>query len=307
MGMSDFYGSSHEGESVATIHAAMERGITLLDTGDFYGMGHNELLLNRALGGGARERAFIQVKFGARRDPEGRFLGFDASPAALKTALAYTLRRLGSDHVDLYQPARLDRRVPIEETVGAIAELVQQGYVRHIGLSEMSAETIRRAHATHPISQLQIEYSLITRTLEGPILQTARELGISVTAYGVLSRGLLSDSAMQAGDDQRGRFPRLQGANLEHNRSLLSSLERIAQEHGATVAQLAIAWTLSRGEDIIPLIGARTRERLAEALGSLELVLDPAALRRVEEAIPIDQVRGERYDEHAMASLDSER
>jgi len=308
MGMSDFYGSSDAGESIATIHAAMERGISLLDTGDFYRMGHNELLLARALRGSGRERAFIQVKFGAQRDPRGRFLGFDARPAAVKTALAYTLRRLGTDHVDLYQPARLDRSVPIEETVGAIAELVREGYVRHIGLSEVSAETIRRAHATHPISQLQIEYSLIARTLEGPILDTVRELGIAVTAYGVLSRGLISDSrTLGAGDDQRGRFPRLQGPNLEHNRSLLAPLEQLARELGATVAQLAIAWTLSRGEDIIPLLGARTRERLAEALGSLELELDAVTLRRVQEAIPIDQVRGERYDEHAMAALDSER
>jgi aryl-alcohol dehydrogenase-like predicted oxidoreductase len=307
MEMSDFYGSSDERESVATIHAAMEHGITLLDTGDFYGMGHNELLIARALRGGARERAFIQVKFGAKRDPNGRFLGFDASPAAVKTSLAYTLRRLGTDHVDLYQPARLDRGVPIEDTVGAIAELVQEGHVRHIGLSEVSAETIRRAHAAHPISQLQIEYSLITRTLEGPILDRVRELGIGVTAYGVLSRGLISESGMLgAGDDQRGRFPRLDGANLVHNRSLLGPLERVADELGATVAQLAIAWTLSRGEDIIPLIGARTRARLAEALGSLEIVLDPATLERVDEAIPIDHVRGERYDEHAMASLNSE-
>jgi aryl-alcohol dehydrogenase-like predicted oxidoreductase len=307
MGMSDFYGSSNEAESIATIHEAMDRGMTLLDTGDFYGMGHNEMLIGRALAGGLRERALIAVKFGAQRGPDGRFMGFDASPAAAKTALAYTLRRLGTDHVDLYQPARLDPRVPIEETVGAIAEMVQSGHVRQIGLSEVGAATIRRAHAVHPISQLQIEYSLITRTLEGEILDTTRELGISVTAYGVLSRGLISDTAgLGTGDDQRARFPRLQGENLEHNRSILTGLRALAQEHGASIAQLAIAWVLSRGEDIIPLIGARTRGRLQEALGALDLELGPEDLARIESALPAVEIHGTRYDEHAMGGLDSE-
>ena len=307
MGMSDFYGSSDEAESIATIHEAMDRGVTLLDTGDFYGMGHNEMLIARALAGGRRERAFIAVKFGAQRGPDGRFMGFDASPAALKTALSYSLRRLGTDHVDLYQPARLDPRVPIEETVGAISELVQSGHVRHIGLSEVSAATIRRAHAVHPISELQIEYSLITRTLEGDILQATRELGVSVTAYGILSRGLISDTAgLGGGDDQRARFPRLHPENLEHNRAIMGGLRELAAEHGASIAQLAIAWVLSRGQDIIPLIGARTRARLQEALGALELELGPEDLARIESALPAGEILGTRYDEHAMGGLDSE-
>ncbi len=308
MGMSDVYGPSDEQESIATIHEALDHGITLIDTGDFYGMGHNEMLISRALAGGRREGAVIAVKFGAQRGPEGGFLGFDGSPAALKTALSYTLRRLGTDHVDVYQPARLDPRVPIEETIGAIAEMVQAGYVRHIGLSEVGAETIRRAHAVHPISELQIEYSLISRTPEGPILQATRELGISVTAYGVLSRGLISDtSSIGEGRDARGRFPRLSGENLAHNRELLGELRGVAEERDATLAQLAIAWVLSRGKDIIPLIGARRRAQLAEALGALELELSGEDLARIEAAIPSDQIRGTRYDEHAMAGLDSER
>jgi len=307
MGMSDVYGSADETESIATIHEAMERGVTLLDTGDFYGMGHNEMLISRALAGGRRERAFIAVKFGAQRGPGGAFLGFDASPAALKTALSYTLRRLGTDHVDLYQPARLDPRTPIEETVGAIAELVQSGHVRHIGLSEVGAATIRRAHAVHPISELQIEYSLISRTLEGEILRATRELGISVTAYGILSRGLISDTdGIGAGSDQRARFPRLRGENLEHNRAALGELRALAAEHGASIAQLAIAWVLSRGEDIIPLIGARTRARLEEALGAIELELGPEDLSRIEGALGAERILGSRYDEHAMGGLDSE-
>ena len=282
-------------------------GSTLLDTGDFYGMGHNEMLISRALAGGRRESAFIAVKFGAQRGPDGSFMGFDASPAALKTALSYSLRRLGTDHVDLYQPARLDPRVPIEETVGAISELVQSGHVRHIGLSEVSAATIRRAHAVHPISELQIEYSLITRTLEGDILDTTRELGVCVTAYGILSRGLISDTAgIGTAGDQRARFPRLRGENLEHNRAILGDLRALAAEHGASIAQLAIAWVLSRGGDIIPLIGARTRARLAEALGALDLELGPEDLARIESALPAGEILGTRYDEHAMGGLDSE-
>ena len=308
MGMSDVYGHSDEDESIATIHEAIDRGINLIDTGDFYGMGHNEMLISRALAGGRREKVLIQVKFGGQRSPDGAFLGFDGSPAATKNALSYSLRRLGTDHIDLYQPARLDPKVPIEETFGAIAEMVQAGYVRQIGLSEVSAETIRRAHAVHPISELQIEYSLITRTPEGAILEATRELGIAVTAYGVLSRGLISDTpAIGTGADHRGRFPRLSGENLEHNRALLGELRAIAAEHGASIAQLAIAWVLSRGQDIIPLIGARTRTRLEEALGSLQLALSDEDLARIERSIPVEQIRGTRYDQHAMAGLDSER
>ena len=268
MGMSGIYGQADDQESIATIRAATDAGITLLDTGDFYGMGHNELLLRDALRGRiSRESVFIQVKFGGQRDPSGAFIGQDASPAMVKTSLAYTLTRLGTDYVDLYQPARLDSRVPIEDTVGAIAEMVQAGYVRHIGLSEMGADTIRRAHAVHPIAALQIEYSLMSRGIEAEILPAVRELGISVTAYGILSRGLLSSgTARLAPGDPRTRFPRFTDENHARNLELLAALEAIAAEQGATAAQLAIAWVASRGEDIIPLIGTKRRDRLAEAL-----------------------------------------
>ena len=307
MGMSDFYGPADETESLATIHAALEAGITLLDTGDFYGMGHNELLLSRALAGGKRQRAFIQVKFGAQRGPDGIWLGFDSRPAALKTALAYSLKRLGTDYVDLYQPARLDPAVPIEETVGAIARLVKQGYVRHIGLSEVGESTLRRAHAVHPISQLQIEYSLISRSIEAEILPTVRELGISVTAYGILGRGLLSGSASTGPKDFRAHAPRFQGANLASNARLVEALRAVGQARGVTASQLAIAWVLSRGEEIVPLIGARKRTQLAESLAALDLELTPEELEQIERAVPHEKVAGTRYAAPQMATLDSER
>ncbi len=309
MGMSDFYGPADAAESIATIHAALEAGITLLDTGDFYGMGHNELLLREALKGGKRERVFLQVKFGAQRDPQGAFLGYDARPAAVKTALAYTLRRLGTDYVDLYQPARLDSAVPIEDTIGAIADLVRAGYVRYIGISEMGAATIRKAHTVHPIIAVQIEYSLMSRSLETDILPTVRALGIGVTAYGVLSRGLLSGKHAQApaAYDFRAHFPRFQGENLQRNLTLVEALHAIAREKGATPAQLAIAWVLSRGRDILPLIGARTREQLREAIGAIDITLNTSELDRIDRAVPADQVAGTRYGAAQMAMLDSER
>ena len=308
MGMSGIYGPADEAESIATVRAALDAGITLLDTGDFYGMGHNELLLRDALRGVDRSSVFIQVKFGGQRDPGGAFVGYDASPAAVKNFLAYSLTRLGTDYVDLYQPARLDPRVPIEDTVGAIAELIQAGYVRHVGLSEMGAATIRRAHAVHPVSGLQIEYSLMSRGIEASVLPAVRELGISVTAYGILSRGLLATGARQIGDsDPRRRFPRFQGENLRRNLGLLAAVEKIAAETGATPAQLAFAWALSRGADIIPLIGTKRRDRLAEALGALELRLGAAELAALEAAVPAGEVAGDRYDAGSMAALDSER
>jgi aryl-alcohol dehydrogenase-like predicted oxidoreductase len=309
MGMSGIYGPADENESVATIRGALDAGITLLDTGDFYGMGHNEMLLRDALRGVPRDSVFIQVKFGGQRDPRGAFIGHDASPVAVKNSLAYSLQRLGTDYVDLYQPARLDPRVPIEDTVGAIAEMIEAGFVRYLGLSEVGAATIRRAHAVHPVSALQIEYSLMSRGIEAQILPTVRELGIGVTAYGVMSRGLLSTaSAREIGPgDPRSRFPRFQGENLERNLGLLAELEKIAQSHGVTTAQLAIAWVLSRGTDIVPLIGTKQRDRLAEAVGALTLRLDPADLAALEAAVPPDQVAGDRYDAAQMAALDSER
>jgi aryl-alcohol dehydrogenase-like predicted oxidoreductase len=309
MGMSGIYGPADENESIVTVRAALDAGITLLDTGDFYGMGHNEMLLRDALRGVARESVFIQVKFGGQRDPRGAFIGHDASPVMVKNSLAYSLQRLGTDYVDLYQPARLDPRVPIEDTVGAIAEMIEAGFVRYLGLSEMGAETIRRAHAVHPVTALQIEYSLMSRGIEAQILPTVRELGIGITAYGVLSRGLLSTaSAREIGPgDPRARFPRFRAENLERNLGLLAELEKIAESHGVTTAQLAIAWVVSRGSDIVPLIGTKRRDRLAEALGALELNLDPAELGALEAAVPPGQVAGDRYDAAQMGALDSER
>jgi aryl-alcohol dehydrogenase-like predicted oxidoreductase len=298
MGMSGMYGPADEAESIATIHEALDAGITLLDTGDFYGMGHNELLIRKALAGRSRERAFIQVKFGSLRGPDGSWLGFDSRPAAVKTWLAYTLQRLGTDYVDLYQPSRRDPNVPVEETIGAIAEMVKAGYVRYIGVSEVGAETIRRAHATHPIAELQFEYSLMSRSIEAEILPTTRELGISVTAYGILSRGLLSrkDGAnVAARGDFRAHSPRWQGENLQRNLALVDRLREIANERNATPVQLAIAWVRSRGEDIIPLIGARTRTQLRESLAALDLTLSAEELRRIEEAVPAEAVAGTRY------------
>jgi aryl-alcohol dehydrogenase-like predicted oxidoreductase len=308
MGMSGIYGPADDHESIATIHAALDAGITLLDTGDFYGMGHNELLLRDALRGRPRESVFIQVKFGGQRDPSGAFIGHDASPNAVKNSLAYTLTRLGTDYVDLYQPARLDPHVPIEDTVGAVAEMVAAGYVRYIGLSEMGADTIRRAHAVHPIAALQIEYSLMSRGIEAKILPTVRELGISVTAYGILSRGLLSSgTARLAPGDPRARFPRFRDQNHAANLELLAALEAIADAHGATAAQLAIAWVASRGTDIIPLIGTKRRDRLAEALQALDLTLSADDLAAIEAAVPAEAVAGDRYDAGQVAALDSER
>ena len=308
MGMSGIYGPADEDESKATIRAALDAGINLLDTGDFYGMGHNELLLRDALRGVERSSVFIQVKFGGQRDPGGAFIGHDTSPVAAKNSLAYSLTRLGTDYVDLYQPARLDHRVPIEDTVGAIAELIQAGYVRYLGLSETGPDTIRRATAVHPVAGLQIEYSLMSRGIEAKILPTVRELGISVTAYGILSRGLLSSgTARLAPGDPRARFPRFRDQNYATNLELLAALEAIADAHGATAAQLAIAWVASRGTDIIPLIGTKRRDRLSEALQALDLTLSADDLAAIEAAVPAGAVAGGRYEAAQVAALDSER
>jgi aryl-alcohol dehydrogenase-like predicted oxidoreductase len=310
MGMSPgIYGVADDRESVATIRAALDAGVTLIDTGDFYGMGHNEMLIREAIAG-LRERAFISVKFGALRDPAGAWGGNDARPQAVKNFLAYTLRRLGTEYIDLYRPARLDPAVPIEDTVGAIADMVRAGYVRHIGLSEVGVDTVRRAHAVHKITDLQIEYSLMSRGIERAILPALRELGISVTAYGVLSRGLLSGripSASSAGDIRVLRMPRFAAGNVEKNLAFVDALRGIGSARGATPSQLAIAWMRSRGDDIVPLIGARRRDQLNEALAALELPLEPAELARIETAVPADQVAGARYDQTQMAHLDSER
>ena len=311
MGMSDLYGPADRSESIATIHAALEAGITLLDTGDFYGMGHNEMLIAEALRGRPRDAVQISVKFGALRDPKGNFVGYDGRPAAVKNFLAYSLKRLDTDYIDVYRLSRVDPDVPIEDTVGAIADMVKAGYVRHIGLSEMGADTIRRAAAVHAISDLQIEYSLISRGIEPAILPACRELGIAITAYGVLSRGLISghwDKDRQlAGNDFRGMSPRFRAENLAHNLALVEALRQVAEGKGVTVAQVAIAWVLGRGEDIIPLIGARRRERLSEALGALELRLTADDLAAIELAVPAGAAAGERYQAAMMQHLDSEK
>jgi pyridoxine 4-dehydrogenase len=309
--MSDLYGPAEEAESIATVHAALDAGVTLLDTGDYYGMGHNKLLLREAFRGRDRETVVLSVKFGALRDPGGGFSGVDGRPAAVRNFLAYTLRRLGTDHVDVYRLGRSDPAVPIEETVGAIAEMVQAGYARHIGLSEAGAGTLRRAHAVHPISDLQIEYSLLSRGIEAEILPACRALGVAVTAYGVLSRGLLSghwsSGRTLAQGDFRASAPRFSGENLDRNLSLVEGLRSVADAKGATVAQVAIGWALSRGPDIVALVGARRRDRLAEALGALDLDLNADDLAAIERAVPPDAAAGDRYDARQMAMLDSER
>ena len=310
MGMSPAYGEADRDESIATVHAALDAGITLLDTGDFYGVGHNELLLAEALREVRRDTYQLSVKFGAQVTPDGAFLGFDARPAAVKTAAAYSLRRLGTDYIDIYRPARLDPTVDIEETIGAIGELVDAGYVLRIGLSEVGPDTIRRAASVRPITDLQIEYSLASRGIERDILGTCRELGIGVTAYGVLARGLISGhwTKSSAGvGDSRAMSPRFSGENLDRNLALVEALRGVADELGVTVAQAAIAWVASRGDDIVPLVGARTRTRLAESLGAVDVALTAQQREEIAAAIPADEVAGDRYPTEHMAALDSAR
>src|ERR1700722_10795655 len=306
MAMSDMYGPSEESESIATIHAALDAGITMLDTGDFYGMGHNEMLIRRAIEG-RRKDVFLAVKFGALRGPDGSFSGYDLRPEAVKNFLSYSLRRLGTDYIDLYQPSRVDARTPIEDTYGALASLVQAGYVRHIGISEASAATIRRASKAAPIAALQIEYSLVSRGAEATILPAALELGMGITAYGVLSRGLLSGSPVTSTKDIRKHMPRFHGENYEKNQALAATLSLLAASKNATAAQIAIAWVMSRDSAIIPLIGARRRTQLAESLKALELKLTPEDLVQIERAVPADAVAGTRYGEEQMRWLDSEK
>jgi aryl-alcohol dehydrogenase-like predicted oxidoreductase len=310
MGMSDFYGASDEAEAIATIHAALDAGVTLLDTGDFYGTGHNEALLGRALKGRRRDGAVVSLKFGALRDPAGGFIGYDGRPKSVKNFLAYSLQRLGLDHVEIYRPARLDPDVPIEDTLGAIADMKQAGYVRHIGLSEVGTDTLRRAAAAQPIADLQIEYSLLSRGPEDAILPTARELGIGITAYGVLARGLIAGSwtsAPEGAFDFRRMIPRFQGENLAHNVALATALRQVAEARRITAAQAAIAWVAAQGADIVPLVGARRRHRLAEALGAAEVTLSSDDLAAIEAAVPRGAAAGERYPAQQMAFLDSEK
>ena len=306
MGMSGMYGPSDEQESISTIHAAIDAGINLLDTGDFYGMGHNEMLIGRAIEG-RRDRVLLSVKFGGMRMPNGAFIGLDGRPNAVKNFLSYSLQRLRTDHIDIYRLTRPDPAVPIEETVGAIAELIQAGYVRYVGLSESGAATIRRAHATHPVCDLQMEYSLASRSIEREILPTVRSLGITVTAYGVLSRGLLTGSQPAGKSDFRAYLPRFSGANGEQNRQVVADLANMAAARGVTPAQLAIAWVMSKGDDIVPVIGARTRRQLAESLAALEVKLSAAEIARLEEICNPERIQGTRYGADQMQMLDSER
>ena len=306
MGMSGVYGPADEPESLATIHAAIDAGVNLIDTGDFYGMGHNEMLVGKALRF-FREKVLISVKFGAQRGPDGSWIGYDARPAAVKTFLAYTLKRLGVDYIDIYRPARLDPNVPIEETVGAIADMIQAGYVRHVGLSEVGPETIRRAAAVHPIVDLQIEYSLISRSPEAKIFPALDELGISVTAYGVLSRGLLSSSTIGGRGDARNHFPRFKSENRGTNEQLIAKLKDLAAARGITQSQLAIAWVLAKSPSIVPVMGARTRAQLNESLGALDVKLSAEEIVAIEAAIPANSIAGTRYDPNQMRVLDSEK
>ena len=310
MGMSDFYGPSDRSESIATIHAALDAGITLLDTGDFYGMGHNEMLIREALAGRSGDNVQLSVKFGALRDPNRGFLGYDSRPAAIKNFVAYSLQRLGVDHIDIYRPARLDPNVAIEETVGAMAEMIKAGWIRHIGLSEVGSETIRRAHKVHPIADLQIEYSLIARGIENDILKTCRKLGIGITAYGVLARGLISghwSKDRSAPQDFRRMSPRFQAGNVDTNLALVDRLRAIANEVGASPAQVAIAWVAAQGTDIVPLVGARRRDRLSEALGATTVKLTDAHLTALAKAFPPGAAAGGRYPEEHLKHMDSER
>jgi aryl-alcohol dehydrogenase-like predicted oxidoreductase len=304
MGMSDFYGPADADESIATIHAALDAGITLFDSGDYYAAGRNEQLVGRALRD-RRDKAILSIKFGSLRGPDGSWIGVDARPVAVKNFVGYSLTRLGVDHIDIYRPGRLDPNVPIEDTIGAIGDLVKAGYVRAIGLSEVGPDTIRRAHTVHPIADLQIEYSLISRGPESRIFPLLSELGIGVTAYGVLSRGLLSGSTPKAAGDFRAHLPRFKGDNLQRNARLVEALSRIASDRGVTPSQLAVAWVLAKGPGIVPLIGARTRTQLVESLAALQIAL--TEVERIEAALPLADVAGARYDEHQMRVLDSER
>ncbi len=306
MGMSGMYGPADEPESLATIHAAIDAGVNLLDTGDFYGMGHNEMLIGRALHF-QRDQVLLSVKFGAQRGPSGAWIGFDARPATVQTSLAYSLKRLGTDYIDIYRPSRLDPQVPIEETIGAIQRMVEAGYVRYIGLSEVGPETIRRAAAVHPIADLQIEYSLVSRGAETSIFPVLDELGIGVTAYGVLSRGLLTSSHPAGMSDIRTHLPRFKGENLKKNQPLVARLRQIAADKGVTAAQLAIAWVLAKGKSIVPVIGARTRTQIRETLHALEVTLTSAEIATLEAEVPASAVAGTRYDPSQMKVLDSEK
>ncbi len=306
MAMSGMYGPANDEESIRTIHEAIERGMTLIDTGDFYGMGHNEMLVGRALQG-RRDAVRLSVKFGAMRAPDGAYLGYDARPAAVKNFAAYSLKRLGVEVIDVYRPARLDPAVPIEDTIGAIADLIRQGYVRRAGLSEVGVDTIRRAHAVSPVHDLQIEYSIASRGPERKIFPALEELGIGATLYGVLSRGLLTGSKPSGERDFRRHMPRFAGEQGARNAAVTQRFAAFARDTGRTPAQLAFAWVLAKQPRLTPLVGVRTREQLADVLGALDRPLTPAELVELEEIVPPGAFAGDRYAPPQMAMLDSER
>jgi aryl-alcohol dehydrogenase-like predicted oxidoreductase len=306
MGMSGMYGATDEAASIATIHAYLDAGGTLLDTGDFYGSGHNEWLIRQALAGRRRDDVVLSVKFGGLRGPDGSWGGQDARPAAVRNFLAYSLQRLGVDHIDIYRPARVDPDVPIEETVGALSELVQAGWIRHIGLSEVGSETLRRAAAVAPICDLQIEWSLLSREVEDSVWPTCQELGIGITAYGVLTRGLISGARPAAGDF-RAASPRFQEANRAHNDELVRRLTGIAAAKGVTTAQLAIAWVAARGDTVVPVVGSRTVNQVTSTLAAADIVLTADDLAALDAAVPRGSVKGDRYPPAQMRALDSTR
>jgi aryl-alcohol dehydrogenase-like predicted oxidoreductase len=303
MGMSGVYGKTDDAQSIAVIHAAIERGVTFLDTGDHYGSGHNELLIGKAIAG-RRDQVQLSVKFGGLFGVDKSWGGVDTRPAAMKNFLAYSLVRLGTDHVDVYRPARLDPAVPIEDTIGAIADMVKAGYVRSIGLSEVGPETIRRAAKVHPIADLQIEYSIASREPEDAIFPVLAELGIGATLYGVLSRGLLSASPIAAGDP-RAHLPRFSGANREAHARVVEALQGLAKRWEMSPTQLAIGWTLGKQPQFVPTLGMRTIRQLEEALAAKPLSADQ--VEQVEAVAPRGSFAGTRYPAAMMSSLDSEK
>jgi len=306
MGFSGMYGATDDAESVATIQAAVDAGVTLIDTGDFYGMGHNELLVGRALSG-RRDRVQLSVKFGALRGPDGSWYGTDTRPAAVKTFAAYSLKRLGVEVIDVYRPARLDPAVPIEDTVGAIADLIKAGYVRHVGLSEVGVETIQRAARVQPIVDLQIEYSLVSRGPEARIFPLLNELGVSATLYGIFSRGLLTGSKATGKGDFRAYLPRFAGDSNERNQRVVATVHGFAKDHGLSPGQLAVAWALAKQPGFVPIVGAKNRAQLADSLGALDKPLSAQAVRELEALVPEDAISGTRYGAEQMVHLDSEK
>jgi aryl-alcohol dehydrogenase-like predicted oxidoreductase len=305
MGMSEFYGRSDEGEAIATIHRALELGVTLLDTADMYGPFTNEKLVGRAISD-RRERVVLATKFGNERREDGSWVGINGKPEYVRSACEASLERLGVEHIDLYYQHRVDKTVPIEETVGAMAELVREGKVRHLGLSEASPRTIRRAHAVHPIAALQTEYSLWSRDPEAEILPTVRELGIGFVSYSPLGRGFLSGKYKRPEDlpedDFRRHHPRFQGENFQRNLELVERIEQIAGEKEVTAGQLALAWVLAQGEDIVPIPGTKRRSYLEENVAASEIELSAEDLARIDEAAPVGATAGERYA--SMATID---